>query len=62
VPQAYIHPAIFDAYTEGALARELHVDDPGDLLAFETALADFLVRMEGRGDTRSAEEQAASVS
>ena len=60
--KAYIHPAVFEAYTDGTLARELCVRDPDDLLAFETALADFLVRMEGRSDTRSPEDQAEAVS
>jgi DNA topoisomerase-1 len=59
--KAYIHPAVFEAYTDGALSRELRVEDPNDLLQFESALADFLVRMEGRGDTRSPEAQAAAV-
>lgn len=59
--KAYIHPAVFEAYTDGMLAQELRVDDPNDLLAFETALADFLVRMEGRSDTRSPEAQAEAV-
>jgi DNA topoisomerase-1 len=60
--KAYIHPAVFEAYTDGVLARELRVDDPQDLLQFETALADFLVRREGRSDTRSPEAQAEGVS
>jgi DNA topoisomerase-1 len=59
--KAYIHPAVFEAYTDGTLARELQVDDPDDLLQFETALAEFLVRMEGRSDTRSPEAQAEAV-
>ncbi|MDP8916348.1 MAG: DNA topoisomerase IB, partial [Pseudomonadota bacterium] len=59
--KAYIHPAVFEAYTDGTLACELKVDDPNDLLQFESALADFLVRMEGRSDTRSPEAQAEAV-
>lgn len=59
--KAYIHPAVFEAYTDGVLARELQVDDPDDLLQFETALADFLVRREGESDTRSPEAQAEAV-
>jgi hypothetical protein len=38
------------------------VAEPDDLLGFETALAEFLVRMEGRSDTRSPEAQAEAVS
>ena len=59
--KAYIHPAVFEAYADGTLAHELHVDDPDDLLKFETALADFLVRMEGRSTTASPEAQAEAV-
>ena len=59
--KAYIHPAVFEAYTDGVLAQELCVGDPDDLLQFETALADFLVRREGKSDTRSPEAQAEAV-
>ncbi|MBW3618590.1 MAG: DNA topoisomerase IB [Proteobacteria bacterium] len=59
--KAYIHPAVFEAYTDGVLAQELKVEDPDDLLQFETALADFLVRREGKSDTRSPEAQAEAV-
>ncbi|MBW3560538.1 MAG: DNA topoisomerase IB [Proteobacteria bacterium] len=59
--KAYIHPAVFEAYTDGVLAQELKVEDSDDLLQFETALADFLVRREGKSDTRSPEAQAEAV-
>ncbi len=59
--KAYIHPAVFEAYTDGVLAQELKVEDPDDLLQFETALADFLVRREGKSDTRSPEAQAEAI-
>jgi DNA topoisomerase-1 len=60
--KAYVHPAVFEAYTDGVLAEELRVEDNCDLLQFETALADFLVRREGKSDTRSPEDQAEAVS
>ena len=59
--KAYIHPAVFEAYTDGVLREALRVEDGCDLLQFESALADFLVRMEGRSDTRSPEDQAEAV-
>jgi DNA topoisomerase-1 len=59
--KAYIHPAVFEAYTDGFLADALRVEDDCDLLQFETALADFLVRCEGKSDTRSPDDQAEAV-